>query len=127
MHMCMFMCMCIGQSGSRDALFHLGYAHMHGHGVVANTKLAWEYLARANFGSRHARLSRAEGATLRLAKSVYEARALLLIGAALGLLVSSGRATDPFAMMRTAFGMGDAQPEAAAWDDEDDEFDDFSD
>ena len=39
---------------------------------------------------------------LRLAKGVYEARALLLIGAALGLLVSSGRATDPFAMLRLA-------------------------
>ena len=193
------------QSGSRDALFHLGYAHMHGHGVAANTKLAWEYFARANFGSRHARLSRAEGATLRLAKGVYEARAhgqsavglparpcgqcgqcghrrsggppaprwlggreesprcvaaeerllygvrcclprsrcrpdpphippltlqaraLLLIGAALGLLVSSGRATDPFAMMRAAFGGGDAEPEAAKWDFEEDEFDDFSD
>merc|ERR1719483_1658810 len=57
------------QSGSRDALFHLGYAHMHGHGVAANTKLAWEYFARANFGSRHARLSRAEGATLRLPRA----------------------------------------------------------
>lgn len=115
------------QSGSRDALFHLGYAHMHGHGVAANTKLAWEYFARASFVSRHARLSRAEAATLRLAKGVYEARALLLIGAALGLLVSSGRATDPFAMMRAAFGGGDAEPEAAKWDFEEDEFDDFSD
>ena len=75
---------------------------MHGLGVAVNTKLAWEYFARANFGSRHARLSRAEGAMLRLAKGVYEARALLLIGAALGLLVSSGRATDPFAMLRLA-------------------------
>ena len=63
------------QSGSRDAFFHLGYAHMHGLGVAVNTKLAWEYFARANFGSRHARLSRAEGAMLRLAKGVYEARA----------------------------------------------------
>ena len=48
---------------------------MHGLGVAVNTKLAWEYFARANFGSRHARLSRAEGAMLRLAKGVYEARA----------------------------------------------------
>ena len=56
-----------------------------------------------------------------------QARALLLIGAALGLLVSSGRATDPFAMMRAAFGGGDAEPEAAKWDFEEDEFDDFSD
>ena len=45
---------------------------MHGLGVAVNTKLAWEYFARANFGSRHARLSRAEGAMLRLAKGVYE-------------------------------------------------------
>ena len=46
--------------------------------------------------------------------------------AALGLLVSSGRATDPFAMLRAAFGGGGAEQQEAQWDFEEDEFDDFS-
>ena len=54
-----------------------------------------------------------------------QARALLLIGAALGLLVSSGRATDPFAMLRAAFGGGGAEQQEAQWDFEEDELDDF--
>ena len=57
----------------------------------------------------------------------YEARAVLLVGAALGLLVASGRSADPFAMLRAAMGGGTSQPAEAAWDYEEDDFDDFTD
>ena len=103
------------QSGSRDALFHLGYAHMHGHGVAANTKLAWEYFARANFGSRHARLSRAEGATLRLAKGVYEARAHGLSAVGLHPSRAASPATRRFRGPPAPRWLGAERSALAAW------------
>ena len=115
------------QAGSRDALWHLGYHHLHGRGLEKSTKVAWEYMARGNFNSKHAKLSQLEATVLGVTKVFYEARAVLLVGAALGLLVASGRSADPFAMLRAAMGGGTSQPAEAAWDYEEDDFDDFTD
>ena len=93
-------------SRSRDALWHLGYHHLHGRGLEKSTKVAWEYMARGNFNSKHAKLSQLEATVLGVTKVFYEARAVILVGAALGLLVASGRSADPFAMLRAAMGGG---------------------
>ena len=88
---------------------------MHGHGVAANTKLAWEYFARANFGSRHARLSRAEGATLRLAKGVYEARAHGLSAVGLHPSRAASPATRRFRGPPAPRWLGAERSALAAW------------
>jgi len=115
------------RAGSRDALWHLGYHHLHGRGVAVSPRTAWDYIAQAGFQSKHARLGTTEAAVFRLAKLLYETRALILIGAALGALASSGRAADPFSLLRSMLGgMGGSEPPTdPSWQDDDD-FDDFS-
>lgn len=122
------------QAGSRDAVWHLGYHHLHGRGVARDASRAWELMAQASFTSKHATLSGAEATFFKLAKAIYEARALLMVGAAVGALAASGRASDPVSMIRSMLGsMGGGLPtpgadgEEASWADDDDDFDDFSD
>jgi len=121
------------QAGSRDAVWHLGYHHLHGRGVPRDSSRAWELMAQAGFASKHATLGGAEKALFRAAKAIYEARALLMVGAAFGALAASGRADDPIGMVRSIFGsMGGGLPTPgadgeASWEADDDDFDDFSD
>jgi len=112
------------QGGSRDALWHLGIAYLHGRGVERSFKTAVDLFQSAGVQSKYGKLNGLEAVAFRVATFVYEARVPLLLGAA--LLSVLARGGDPMEMLQGVLG-GGARPvdDAAAYEDDDGD-DDFA-
>ena len=114
------------QAGSRDALWHLGMAYLHGHGVERSFKTAVDLFQSAGVQSKYAQLRGAEAALFGVARFVYESRAPLLLGAA--LLSVLARGGNPVEMLQGVLGGGPrpVDDDAAYQEDDGDDFGDFA-
>jgi len=107
------------QAGSRDAMWHLGYNYMHGHGVKSDMSVAWQLMRDAGMQSKHAKLGGLEKVLFGVVRSVYEARVFIMVLAMLMTAVATNG--NPFGRRPDA-GIG----EAPEWHGDDvDDFDDF--
>lgn len=113
------------RDGNNNALWHLGYQNWHGHGVEKNRRLALAFWQAAGM-SKDVQLQGLEGLCFRIARSIYDNRALMVFGGMLAAMFANG--FNPFDIIsQVQAGLNQRVMNDDVWTGGDDDFGPFAD